>query len=321
MDWDNSYFTHTDENITSIWYFLKVCNENGWLTKSYRPMPWCPRCGTSLSEHEMSGSHKDITHTAVFARLPVKDRDFDILVWTTTPWTLSANVALAVNPDLEYAVVEYDKSQKPLVLAKTALKHIDGDKNVLKIIKGSELVGLSYETFFPELPVQKTLPHRIVAWSEVEADEGSGVVHIAPGCGAEDYELGKAEKLPEICPIDENGRFTAEYDFLSGKAASEAAPLVFEKLKEQNKLYKTHQYNHSYPVCWRCKTEVLFRLVREWYIKTDEIRPKMLEAASHVRWEPEYIGKRMNDWLENMGDWNISRKRYYGLPLPFYPCE
>ena len=243
MDWDNSYYTHTDENITAIWHFLKVCNENGWIIKSHRPMPWCPRCGTSLSEHEMSGSHKDIAHTAVFAKLPVTDKNFDILVWTTTPWTLSANVALAVNPELDYAVVECENSSKPLVLAKTALKHIDGSKNVLKIIKGAELVGLCYETFFPELSVQKNLTHRIVAWTEVEASEGSGVVHIAPGCGAEDYELSKVENLPNICPIDENGRFNDDYDFLSGKAASEVAPLVFEKLKEQNKLYKTRIYS------------------------------------------------------------------------------
>ena len=321
MDWDNSYFTHTDENITSIWHFLKVCHQNGWITKSYRPMPWCPRCGTSLSEHEMSGSHKDITHTAVFAKLPVRNRDFDILVWTTTPWTLSANVALAVNSELEYAVIELDNSPKPLVLAKTALKMIDGNKKVLNIIKGSELVGLDYETFFPDLPVQKSINHKIVAWSDVEAAEGSGVVHIAPGCGAEDYDLGKAEDLAEICPVDENGKFTDDYSFLTGLTASEAAPVVFEELKKQGKLFKTHEYTHSYPVCWRCKTEVIFRLVREWYIKTDEIRPKLLEAAANVNWQPAYIGKRMNDWLLNMGDWNISRKRFYGLPLPFYPCE
>jgi isoleucyl-tRNA synthetase len=321
MDWNNSYYTHTDENITAIWHFLKTCNENGWIAKSHRPMPWCPRCGTSLSEHEMTGSHKDINHTAVFAKLPVDDRDFDILVWTTTPWTLSANVALAVNPELDYAVVELENGENPLVLAKSALNKLDGNKKVLKLIKGEELVGLSYETFLPFLPVQKGLPHRIVSWSEVQANGGSGVVHIAPGCGAEDYELGKVEGLSEICPIDENGCFTTDYDFLSDKTASEVAPFVFDRLAEQGKLYKTHEYTHSYPVCWRCKTEVLFRLVRAWTIKTEEIKPKLLQAASGVQWEPAFAGKRMQDWLTNMGDWNISRKRFYGLPLPFYPCE
>ncbi len=321
MDWDNSYFTHTDENITAIWHFLKTCGQNGWIVRSNRPMPWCPRCGTSLSQHEMSGSYDELTHTSVFAKLPVIDRDFEILVWTTTPWTLAANAALAVNPELEYVIIKHEGSEKPLLLARKAIKYIDGKKEIIRTLEGKKLLGLHYETFFPSLPVQQNLQHRIIAWEEVSADEGSGVVHIAPGCGAEDYDLGKALGLPEICPVDENGVFFQGYDFLSGKTAGEAATIVFEQLDRQGKLFKTLPYTHSYPVCWRCKTEVLFRLVPEWYIKTGEIRPMLIEAARQVQWEPEHIGKQMNDWLNNMGDWNISRKRFYGLPLPFYPCE
>ena len=321
MDWDNSYFTHTDENISAIWHFLKICHAHGWITKSYRPMPWCPRCGTSLSEHEMSGSHQEITHTAVFAIAKVKNADFDVLVWTTTPWTLSANVALAVNPGLDYALVQCEGLNKPIVLAKNAIKHIKGEKQVLHLLKGEELIGLEYETFLPWLPVQQEVNHKVIPWEDVGADEGSGIVHIAPGCGAADYDLGKAFSLPEICPIDESGAFMEGYDFLTGKTASQAADIVFEKLNAQGKLFKTHAYTHSYPVCWRCKTEVLFRLVREWYIKTEEVRPRLIAAANTVKWEPPFIGKRMLDWLNNMGDWNISRKRFYGLPLPFYPCE
>ncbi len=321
MDWSNSYFTHTDENISAIWYFLKVCHERGWIRQANRPMPWCPRCGTSLSEHEMSGAHKKVTHKSVFCIAKVKDCSFDMLVWTTTPWTLSANVALAVNPKLDYAVVKCEGFEKPIVLAKSAIKYIEGKKQVLNIIKGQELIGHKYETFFPDLPVQKNINHKIIAWDEVDANEGCGVVHIAPGCGAEDYELGKKHELPEICPVNESGIFYDEYDFLSGKSASEAAELVFEKLKDQGKLFKVQEYTHNYPVCWRCKTEVLFRLVREWYIQTGEIKHQLIEEAGKVNWEPAFIGKRMNDWLQNMGDWNISRKRFYGLPLPFYPCK
>ena len=321
MDWDNSYFTHTDENISAIWHFLKICNENGWIATSHRPMPWCPRCGTSLSEHEMSGSHKEITHTAVFAIAKMKNADFDALVWTTTPWTLSVNVALAVNPELDYALVKCKGLDKPLVMAKNAIKHVEGEKQVLRLLKGEELLGLEYETFFPLLPTQQDVAHKVIPWEAVGADEGSGIVHIAPGCGAEDYDLGKKFTLAEICPIDESGVFIDGYDFLTGKIASDAAEPVFEKLHGQGKLFKTHEYTHSYPVCWRCKTEVLFRLVQEWHIKTEEIRPRLIEAANTVKWEPAFIGKRMLDWLNNMGDWNISRKRFYGLPLPFYPCE
>ena len=321
MDWQNSYYTHTDENISGIWTFLKKCHENGWIVQSNRPMPWCPRCGTSLSEHEMSGSHQEIEHTAVFVRLPLMEKPWDILVWTTTPWTLAANIALAVHPDLEYAVVQCEENSRPLILAKKALPVLDNRGVVLQTIEGKDLDGLSYETCFPFLQVQNGIPHKIVLWEMVSSEEGSGVVHIAPGCGAEDYELGQRLGLQAVCPIDDVGVFTQEYDWLTGQKASEAAPLVFSKLRQDDKLYKTHSYRHSYPVCWRCKTEVLFRLVREWYIKTDNIRPKLLEAASKVKWEPEYIGKRMQDWLANMGDWNISRKRFYGLPLPFYPCD
>ena len=320
MDWDNSYYTNTDENIEGIWHFLKVCNDRGWITTENRPMPWCPRCGTSLSEHEMTGSHKEVTHTAVFVRVPMRDRDFDILVWTTTPWTLSANVALAVNPEMTYVKIITDDNPRPLVLAKTSLGWIDGKKNVIETLTGADLVGLSYDAIFPMLPVQKGVDHKVVPWDEVAADEGSGVVHIAPGCGAEDFELGRSLGLDEICPIDESGRFYDNYDFLSGLTASEAAEHVFAKLRELGKLYKTHEYTHMYPVCWRCKSQVLFRLVEEWYIKTDEIRPQLIRAAEGVQWDPPYIGKRMMDWLNNMGDWNISRKRYYGLPLPFYVC-
>ncbi|MBC7958919.1 MAG: class I tRNA ligase family protein, partial [Vallitaleaceae bacterium] len=317
----NSYYTHTDENITGIWHFLQICHQNNWITQAHKPMPWCPRCGTSLSEHEMTGSYKEIEHTAVFARLKLIEKDWDILVWTTTPWTLSANVALAVNPEIDYSLVDCGDGKRPIITATNTLKILNGKKEILETFKGSELIGTHYETFFPLLPIQKDIVHTIIPWNEVSASEGCGVVHIAPGCGAQDFELGKLHNLPEICPVDEDGIFYDHYDFLSGLEASKTADLIFEQLTSQDKLYKTHPYTHSYPVCWRCKTDVLFRLVNEWYIKTDEIKPKLIQEAQKVQWEPAYIGKRMNDWLENMGDWNISRKRFYGLPLPFYPCS
>ena len=320
MDWDNSYYTKTDENIEGIWHFLKVCHDRGWITQSDRPMPWCPRCGTSLSEHEMTGSYKEVEHETIFAKAKVVEEDFDILVWTTTPWTLTSNVALAVNPDLEYVKVEYEGGVRPLVLAKNALPHMPKDRKVIDKFKGDKLLGLHYETFFPELKCQQGVEHKVIAWDEVVADEGSGVVHIAPGCGAEDFELGKKYGLPAICPINDNGELLEDYGVFAGINASDVAPKIFEELKKQGKFFKTEMHTHKYPICWRCKTQVFFRLVREWYIKTDEIRPQLLEAVKTVDWQPEYTRKRMEDWLNNMGDWNISRSRYYGLPLPFYPC-
>lgn len=322
MDWDHSYYTNTDQNIEGIWHFLKKCDENGWIQREYKPMPWCPRCGTSLSEHEMTGSYKLMTHNSVFFKLPLKEINSKILVWTTTPWTLSSNVALAVNPDIDYVEVRIKNDEQTLILAKNAISYLGDDKEeVLRAFKGSELVGYHYETCFPDIPAQAGIDHKIVPWEDVAADEGTGVVHIAPGCGVEDFELGERLGLAKVMPIDDMGIYLDGFGFMSGKDSHTIADEVFEHLKADNKLYKIEPHEHSYPVCWRCKSEVVFRLVPAWYIRTEEIKPKLIEASNSVKWEPASNGKRMNDWLNNMGDWNISRKRYYGMPLPFYPCD
>lgn len=320
MDWEHSYFTNTDENITSIWHFLKVCQEKGWLARRKKAMPWCPRCGTSLSEHEMSGAYKEVTCKAVFAKLPVKDEDYCMLVWTTTPWTLTSNCALAVNPEMDYAMVRVKSMDKLLVVVKPLVKVLKGDiVEIVKIVKGTEFVGKEYETCFPWLAPQG-FTHKIVPWEVVDAEEGSGVVHIAPGCGAEDYELGLRHDIPQICPIDESGIILPEFGPFAGKNTVEVAEDIFAALEKEGKLYYTHDYTHSYAHCWRCKTDIVFRLVDEWYLLSNELRPQLLEAIEHVEWQPEHLKKRMADWLTNMGDWNISRKRFYGLPLPFYIC-
>ena len=321
MDWDNSYFTNTDLNITSIWHFLKVCNEKGVLVKSHRPMPWCPRCGTSLSEHEMSGSYKDVKHTSIYGKLPIKGTNDKLTVWTTTPWTLTSNVALAVNPDIDYVRVKVKSDESNLIIGKNALGKLKGDiVAVLDEFKGRELVGKEYTTIFPELEIQN-FTHRIVAWEDVDATEGTGVVHIAPGCGAEDFDLGKRENLPQICPVDDNGIITEGFGELTGMKTSEVLDTVIRIMTERNTFYKAEVIEHSYPHCWRCKHEVIFKLVDEWSIATETLKPALIEAANSVKWEPDFAGKRMVDWLNNMGDWNISRKRFYGLPLPFYPCK
>lgn len=322
MQWDNSYYTNTDLNITSIWHFLKTCDNNGWIQREYKPMPWCPRCGTSLSEHEMTGSYKTITHNSVFFKLPVEGTNSKIVVWTTTPWTLSSNVALAVNPEIDYVEVKVKSDEQTLYLAKNAIKYLGDDKlEVLRMFKGDELVGKKYETCFPELEAQQGFEHKIVAWEDVDAEEGTGVVHIAPGCGAEDNELGKRLGLPEIMPVDDTGIFLKGFGFFTGKSTKTIADEVFDELKKRDRLYLIKPHEHSYPVCWRCKEELIYRLVPSWFITTEELKPRLIRNAMSVKWEPESNGKRMVDWLNNMGNWNISRKRYYGMPLPFYVCE
>ncbi len=323
MDWDNSYYTYTDENIQGIWTFLKKCHEGGWIRQVYKPMPWCSRCGTSLSEHEMTGSYKEIEHEAVFFKLPIKDTNDYILVWTTTPWTLSANVALAVNEKMTYVRLHIEGEEHNYITSENYFKQKFAGKEgvtLLDTMTGADLEGLEYETCFPEMEEQN-FAHKIVLWDEVADDEGCGVVHIAPGCGAEDFAFGESIGLPKIIPVDEYGIFYNGFSFLSGLDAQECRQLVFEELKSRGKLFYTHKYKHSYPVCWRCKKEIIFRLGKEWAISVDELRPKLIENAKKVRWEPAYQGKRMLDWLENMSDWNISRKRFYGLPLPFYLCD
>ena len=319
MDWDNSYFTNSDHNIESIWQFLKICNEKGWIVTKNRPMVWCPRCGTSLSEHELSDAYSEVTHTAIFAKFPVVGKDFKLIAWTTTPWTLCANVALAVNENLKYAKVEDNKTGEKLVLGVDSLNKIK-DYTILEEFTGDKLVGLEYESLFPELEFQK-FTHKVVAWEEVESGEGSCIVHIAPGCGASDFELGQKLGLPEICPINDQGIMLDNCGFLAGKKTTDVVEDVVNRLKADNKLLYSHKYKHSYAHCWRCKTDVVYKLITGWYIKMDEIRPQLLKAIENVEFRPEYAKKRMVDWLNNMGDWNISRSRFYGLPLPFYVCE
>jgi isoleucyl-tRNA synthetase len=315
MDWGRDYFTFSDTNIEYIWRFLKRMHEEERLFKGHRSTEWCPRCGTSISQHEltMSDVYRDKTDPSVYVRLPLKERPGEsLVVWTTTPWTLPANVAAAVKPDAEYVLRENGdwvaRERYPNEVA-------------VRAVKGEDLVGLSYDGPFDDLPGVSGTEHRVIPWDEVALDEGTGIVHIAPGAGTEDFELGRDLGLRVIVPVDDAGRFYESFGWLHGASTVESTDQIVQNLAERGRLVESGEIVHRYPHCWRCSTPLIFRVTDDWFIGVDGLRQQLLDANATVAWTPEYMGKRMDDWLRNMGDWNISRRRYYGLPLPFYECS
>ncbi|MFI5273827.1 MAG: isoleucine--tRNA ligase [Ktedonobacterales bacterium] len=328
MDWPNSYYTMSDENNYTIWGFLKTCWERGLIYHGTDVMPWCPRCGTGISDMEINDGRKEVQHTSVYARFPLADRPREyLLVWTTTPWTLPANVAAAVNPKLTYAKVEQDGdvyyvSEEVVPKLKKLQGHEHGEFRVVATLPGSDLLGWRYTGPFDELPAwhDAGAQHRVIAWDEVSAAEGTGIVHIAPGAGREDYALGKAEGLPALAPVDENGNYVEGYGTLTGLHVREVARPIFESLRHKGYFYQTESVKHVYPHCWRCKTELIFRLVDEWFIAMDSLREPLAAIVRGIRWIPGFGLDRELDWLRNMEDWMISKKRYWGLALPIYPC-
>ncbi len=342
LDWGTDYFTFSDTNIEYIWRFLKTLHERGQLYLGHRATEWCARCGTSISQHELTtgDAYRDKVDPSLFVRFPLLEPAGDgsggvapgqprgdaLLVWTTTPWTLPANVAAAVNPAAEYVKVapsggDGDDAGEALWLSKALLEHVPVSGEVVDEALGEKLVGLRYRGPFSELPAARGLDYPVIPWDGVSLEEGSGVVHIAPGCGGEDFELGREHKLAVLAPIDESGRFLPEYGWLTGKGAHDSAEEIIEDMRKRGVLVQAGEIHHRYAHCWRCERPLVFRVTDDWFIAVDDLRQKLIDANQTVKWTPDYFGKRMEDWLRNMGDWNISRRRYFGLPLPFYPCE
>lgn len=337
-----SYFTFSDKNNYDIWSFLRKCHDNGWLYKGTDVMPWCWRCGTGISQHEIvTEGYIEKSDPSVTLRFPLVDRPGEsLLVWTTTPWTLTSNVAAAVGPDLTYVKVK--QGNEVLYLSKGTTKMLKGSFEVLGELKGAEMQGWKYRGPFDDLPAAQ-LPggwaepamrrlfahiketaidaHRVILWDEVGEAEGTGIVHIAPGCGEEDYALGKQYNLPVLAPLDENGIYGDGFGWLAGKNVAEVTDAIIEELKKKGVLYKFELYTHRYPECWRCHTPLVFRLVDEWFIAMDGIRPLMMDITNQIKWIPEFGRERELDWLRNMRDWMISKKRYWGLALPIWECE
>jgi len=347
-----SYFTFSNENNDLIWGFLAECHRRGWIYKGHDSMPWCPRCGTGISQHEMTEGYQDREDPGLTVRFPLLDRPGEaLLVWTTTPWTLAANVAAAVGADIEY--VRIRQGDGTFWLAKGTLRQsVRGPFEVLESRPGRELVGWRYAGPYDTLPAvarafeagasalaaDRAYEHLVVAWDLVGEEEGTGIVHIAPGAGAEDFQLGKSLGLPVIGPIDESGRYYDGFDWLTGREASAVAEEIVDDLERRGFFYHLEPYTHRYPHCWRCNTPLLFRLVDEWFISMGPVydRPRdqlttaevdaslryqIMEVVDGIRWIPPFGYERELDWLLNMHDWMISKKRYWGLALPIYDCQ
>jgi isoleucyl-tRNA synthetase len=325
MDWGNSYYTMSDENNYMIWTFLKKCFDQSWLFKGQDAVPWCPRCGTAISQHEiLTEEYKELTHDSVFLKLPVKNKQKTFfLVWTTTPWTIPGNVALAVNPDFKYGL--FQKEKENLILLKDLKDKILGkDWKLVEEYQGKELKDWEYQSPFDDLPKLKGIAHRVVLDKDlVTSEEGTGIVHIAPGAGQEDFALGKKEKLDLVEVIDEEANYLDGFGQFSNQNAKTHPELIIDYLQKEKADYffKTEKYTHRYPTCWRCKTELVWRLVKEWYISMEDLRPKMMEVTKKINWLPSWGKDRELDWLRNMEDWMISKKRYWGLALPIWECE
>ncbi|HEX2258143.1 MAG TPA: isoleucine--tRNA ligase [Actinomycetota bacterium] len=326
MDWDNSYYTMSDENNYTIWSFLSRCHERGLIYKGLDAMPWCPRCGTGISEQERKEGYREIDDEAVYVRFPLQDAENEyLLVWTTTPWTLAANVAAAVNPDVTYLKVKqgdhiYYLSKGRLQILSSETRRL-GEPEVMAELNGADMVGWRFRGPFDDLPAAAPAAqeHRVIAWDEVSEASGTGIVHIAPGCGKEDFDLGKKFGFPIISPIDDSGIYVEGFGPLTGTPASEVAPKVYDSLESKGLLFKRERYRHDYPHCWRCGTALLFRAVDEWYIDMTW-REEIKQIVRQIRWIPDYGEDLELDWLTNMGDWMISKKRYWGLALPIFEC-
>ncbi|MCF7826053.1 MAG: isoleucine--tRNA ligase [Candidatus Marinimicrobia bacterium] len=321
MDWDNSYFTMSDENNYTIWAFLKKCFDRGFIYKGYDVMPWCTRCGSALSEHEIATEgYKELTHTSIYLKFPLKNRDKEsLLVWTTTPWTLSSNIMAAVHPDLDYVKVK--QGEDIFYLVQGRLSVLQGDYEVLETLKGKDMLGWEYHGPYDELPIQADIHHAVIFWDEISETDGTGIVHIAPGCGKEDNALAKELGFQVIKPIDEFGAYLEGFGEWTGKNVMDIGDAVIDDLSQKGLRYKREPITHRYPCCWRHGTELVFRPVDEWFIRMDDLRGEIAEVTKQVEWIPAYGKERELDWLKNMHDWMISKKRYWGLALPIWTFE
>ena len=323
LDMDDPYITLDNDYIESVWWILKKYFDAGLIYEGHKIMPYCARCGTPLASHEVSQGYKEEKINSIYVKMQVVGEPGTyFLVWTTTPWTLPSNVALAINPAFTYVRARRPDDERIYILVRERVEAVLGkEAEILSEFKGEELIGMQYEQLLPFIKAESPAFH-VYGADFVSTEDGTGIVHIAPAFGEDDYRLGQEHNLPVLQPVDKEGKFTAEITPWAGRFVRDADEEITDYLKREGKLYRKERISHTYPYCWRCDTPLLYYARKSWYIAVTKYKDRLIECNKKINWYPEHVGTgRFGNWLENLIDWSLSRDRYWGTPLNIWRCE